>query len=100
MNRGRRIRFYCGLQNHSGRVAKVIYEYVMDTYFPKGYTCFEATGVWECVREPSVIFEVVTRTADFSTVYARNVADRLRKAGEQQSVLVTVEEIRLEFVEG
>jgi hypothetical protein len=90
-----RTRFYCGLIEADGTpITKNVYLGVMNKHFT-GYTVFGASGYWQGEPEPSVVFEVLTPIKQDVPKY--QVAEELRVAGNQNTVLFTTEEVYADF---
>jgi hypothetical protein len=92
-----RTRFYCGLvEVDRTPISKNVYLAVMNKHFT-GYTVYTCTGYWEGEPEPSVVFEVLSPVQRDVPMY--QVAGELRIAGNQNTVLVTSEEVFCDMVQ-
>ncbi len=69
--------------------------WVADTYLP-GYTLQDCTGRWNRKNEASVVITFIGSDADAESV--RMVAGRYKELAEQESVLITKQEIDADFV--
>jgi len=88
-----RYRFYCGLADSEGNeVAPRTYFDAMDRLVAS-YTVFYTGGVWRGAHEKSIMFEVVcvTDVDKMDDFKVRAVASQLRLAGNQESVLATID---------
>ena len=88
-----RYRFYVGLTDKDQQpVNPENYFHAMDALVTS-YTYFEASGVWKGVHEASLVFELLaTSDADVLTeVGVRAIAKDLRLAGNQETVMVTID---------
>jgi hypothetical protein len=88
-----RYRFYVGLTDRDGlEVERIRYFRAMDVLV-EAYTSFVAFGVWKGNSERSLVFEILaTSDKDILTeVGVRAVANDLRAAGNQETVMVTID---------
>ena len=91
------IRFYVGLTDKKGQpVSPEVYTRVMKQLY-HGYTMFQATGCWKGKMEYSLVFEVIFENFTDSVHAAREYTIDLKKAGNQEAVLVTRQEIEAEI---
>lgn len=84
----KRVKFYIGADNVTGKVALVDIVQEMNKHF-EGYTIFETRGMWQGKGENSVVIEVITE--DIQQVFA--IRDILKERLEQQSILLTIDRI-------
>lgn len=86
-----RYRFYVGLTDRYGlEVERIRYFRAMDVVH-NAYTCFEADGVWKGDHEKSLVFEVVDSEGKIDCQIVRATVGFLKLAGNQQTVMVTID---------
>jgi len=78
---------------------------VMNTHFDKGYTITKCKGVWKGQTETSYKLEIIRDELDFyngASVYLENtlrkIADWIKENYQQESVLLTKENILTEII--
>ena len=84
--------FYCGLSAKGKRVNPDLYRDVMKERYP-GYTELQGRGVWCKQEEESILFVVLVRTDDLYD-YSKETARLLRKAGDQEDVLLEIQDVQ------
>jgi len=92
------------MKGHNGFVFEVTYmnwigflQQVVDKYY-SGYTWWNATGVWHSKTEDAFVLEIVHEKAAEEAGKIADIAGEYKKLYEQDSVLVTVQELNVTFI--
>lgn len=100
MHKGYETRFYVGLIDRDGKpVQPEVYLDVMNNRHLAGFTCFEVTGYWHGQQEKSLVFEVIRAEyrTEFDAKHYEDTSAILREVGNQESILMTVKEVKDEL---
>ena len=90
-----RYRFYTEDTRRTLEASNDIERWVVER-FPQGATIIASEGVWRGGREMSLIIEVITD--HYNPTEMRKFAEELRDMNKQETVLLTRDTIRVEFV--
>ena len=98
MKKAYAIRFYGGFTDKKGQpVNSAVYTRVMNERYGGYNTVFPATGCWKGKMEHTLVFEVVFCMPSVGIDWIERTKEDLRKAGNQEAVLVTRQEIEAEI---
>jgi len=90
-----KINFYIGSNNKTGELEKDKAIEVLSSFY-EGMNISELVGVWQGVRENSLLVSVVCEQADYTTI--RTVCRKLNLTLDQQAIMVEVVESNALFI--
>jgi uncharacterized membrane-anchored protein YitT (DUF2179 family) len=74
-------------------------ENLLNIYY-KGYTLIKATGYWKGEKENSLIVEILLNESgtNLNRDNLQKIADEIKRFNDQQTVLITCQNINTEFI--
>ena len=72
-----------------------ILDYLGTTF--EAFTIYETKGYWKGISEQSNIFELITDNSVFTRAKMENTINYIKICANQESVLYTIKEIKVEF---